>query len=166
MFAPILDTLEIRNDSSGQGHFHASRGARLHYGNDFLTKKGDNVYTPEDGKITKYGFPYAGDSKYRYIEILSDSGFTYRLMYATLETSLKVGQRVSKGQKIGVSQSIKEKYGGTMLDHIHFEIKKGTNYLNPENEYLPFLIKKKTDNFMLVILIIAAFLFRKQIFNR
>lgn len=125
LFFPITGstkTMKIRNDAKGGGNFGDSRGNRLHEGVDIGISKGQTIYSPIDGRITRTFNAYSGDYFYKGIEIVGTGNYegkTVKLMYMT---TTKEGQTVRAGDKIGKAQSIKAKYGSGMDDHIHFEV--------------------------------------------
>lgn len=67
----ILDRIKIRMDASGSGRFGSSRGggARLHNGVDLEVIKGQPVYAPFAGTVTKQAYPYQNDRKYTGIHL-------------------------------------------------------------------------------------------------
>lgn len=129
----LLKIHTLREDSSGSGRFGASRGNRTHKGVDLEVTKGEEVYSPFSGVIVRTTRPYADDAKYKGIVLKSDSGIEMKIFY--MNPSVSSG-RVSKGQVIGYAQAISEKYGGSMKDHIHVEIRKKGILQNPEKELL------------------------------
>lgn len=117
--------MPVRNDSKGAGHYRAPRGSRLHKGIDYETVKGSSILSPVAGKITKHGYCYGDDLKWRYVEVTADdSGQRHRLFYVEpLSPSAQpVGDSVEAGYVIGTAQAISEKWGDEMTDHIHHEI--------------------------------------------
>lgn len=111
-------------DPLGCGYYGAPRGTRKHGGIDVVVKKGDNVLSPITGKITRHGYPYDGDSKYKLIEIVN-STYKVKLMYC--EPITPVGTEVVAGQVIAKAQDISEKHGSDMTPHVHVEVYKMQN---------------------------------------
>jgi len=125
-----VEPLEMRNDPSGQGHFGASRGRREHQGVDYLVEKGQSVFSPIHGTVTRSAQPYASDSKYQGCVIENDD-YEVKLFYMI---PTKIGNNVKAGEKIGIAQAISEKYGGSMKDHIHIEVRtQSGELLNPSD---------------------------------
>ena len=126
---------QIRNDRLGLGHFGARRGSRTHKGIDFQAAEGSTVYAVADGEVTKIGYCYADDLKYRYVQIRgSVDGLDLRYFYTTPHPLLNVGSWVQKGQPICVVQDIASKWSTdkkTMQNHFHFEIKDAGVHINP-----------------------------------
>ena len=126
MSNPILEAAKIRNDAAGLGGFGASRdgGSRRHKGLDLISNPKGVVASPVSGEITKLGYPYNGDFKYRYVQIRDNRGNEHRLFYVDPEGVLEVGSTVEKGSPIGIAQDVSEKFPGRgMKPHVHYEIK-------------------------------------------
>ena len=120
-------------DPKGCGHYGASRGSRKHNGIDVVVKKGQNIYSPITGYISRYPFPYASDLSYKGIEIIGEGehkGYKVKIFYCS--PTVARNTKVSKGQKIAIAQAINEKYGPDMINHIHVEMYKNNTRLNPE----------------------------------
>ena len=125
----------IRNDRMGLGNFGARRGSRTHKGLDFSAEPGTVVYAIADGEVTKIGYCYADDLKYRYVQIRDSGwGLDLRYFYTTPHPSLNVGSWVYAGQPLCVVQDISSKHSTdkkTMINHYHFEIKEAGQHINP-----------------------------------
>lgn len=124
----------VRIDPSGNGHFGSRRTDHTHQGTDLLVTLGELVFSPVDGRVVRFGFPYAGDPSYRLIELEGD-GLLVKLMYVLPLVGLKPGDPVSNGQAVGYAQAVSLKYGAPMRDHIHVEVRRvvGAELVNPEN---------------------------------
>lgn len=122
-------------DNYGSGYYGASRGSRTHVGEDFLVPAGSQVYPLKSGKVTKLGYPYRDDLKYRYVEVTDDKG--YRLRYFYVSPEVKLGDQVTEDTIIGIAQNLDDRYKG-MPNHVHFEVIEpngSKSYVNPL-EYL------------------------------
>ena len=118
-------------DASGCGTFGASRGARLHQGEDYNVKPGESVFSPISGKVTRFPFPYGDDLRYTGIEIKNDN-YTVKIFY--MKASVPAGTMVTAGQIIGTAQNIAAKYSTPMTNHIHVEIRdKSNNLVKPSS---------------------------------
>lgn len=106
-------------DAKGGGHYGASRGGRIHRGVDLTCESKTPVGSPVRGKVTKLGWPYAGNFNIRYVEITSEA-YRYRVFYVS--PTVAVGDTVELGDIIGASQSLKHLHPG-ITDHVHLEIK-------------------------------------------
>jgi len=116
------------SDKWGQGHFGAPRGSRTHHGIDFHVPHGTEILSPVAGLVTKIGYPYGDDLSFRYIQITSGD-LDHRIFY--VKPILMVGYHVKEGEVIGLSQDLEERYP-EITPHIHYEIKIGGKYINPE----------------------------------
>ncbi len=131
-------TSEIRGtDCHGSGAYLAPRGSRKHNGIDLICQGGTEILSCCDGVISRCaGRVYSDPEKmeWKYVEVTDNSGIRVRYMYVK-SWDIELGQKVKKGDWIGVAQGIETCYDG-MIVHIQFEtmINK-MNYLNP-NEYL------------------------------
>jgi len=123
-------------DEQGQGHYGAPRGKRTHKGIDIITEKEMPVYAVESGVVTKIGYPYNPDDKkkghLRYVQVSTRDAYKTRYFYVT--PWVRVGDEITAGDVIGESQGLCDIYPG-ITDHIHFEVKKDGEYINP-NEFL------------------------------
>lgn len=111
-------------DRHGAGYFGAPRGKRTHNGVDIVCRAGDAVTAFCDGTVTKLGYPYSPqDPKkghLRYVEVTDIEGNRCRYFY--VKRSVSMGDRVRRGDLLGVAQGLTEIYKG-ITDHYHFEIK-------------------------------------------
>jgi murein DD-endopeptidase MepM/ murein hydrolase activator NlpD len=134
LFGKPLQKLIIRVDAKGNGGFWKSRIGRYHEGVDFICVKNETVYSPIDGKIIRIAYPYANDKRYEGCVIRNDAtGLEVKLFYMKL--SKAVGSEVRIGDKIGVCQDVAAKYGGGMKPHLHIEIRKDNQLINPETVF-------------------------------
>lgn len=116
-------------DPKGCGHFGASRGSRKHNGVDMACPPGTKVGSPVRGQVTKIGYPYVGDTHFRYVQIVAEK-YQFRIFY--VEPSVAVGDYVELGEEIGLSQALAGKHGADITEHVHFEIKDmDGNYIDP-----------------------------------
>ena len=111
----------VRNDSVGQGYWHAPRGSRLHLGVDLLLPygPGQSVTAPHEGRVVRYSFPYVADKNYSGLHI---KGSQIESILWYLEPIIAIGLYVSEGQEIGFAQDISKKYGTNCKPHIHWQI--------------------------------------------
>jgi len=129
---------EIRGtDKHGSGAYGASRGSRTHKGVDLITLKDEMIGSFCCGVVTKIGYPYnpikhPNKGHFRYVQVTDVDGIAVRSFY--LNPLVEVGDLVEVGSIIGQSQDLLEVYEG-MTQHIHVEIKKQGEFLNPV-EYL------------------------------
>ena len=99
------------------------RWGRLHAGTDFAAPIGTPIYATADGVVVKAGW----SSGYgRLIKIQHEFGIETR--YAHLNSiKISVGQRVSRGQRIGDMGNS----GRSTGSHLHYEVRVGGAPVNP-----------------------------------
>lgn len=118
------------NDAHGSGAYLASRGDRQHKGVDFACYPGSELLSMCHGTITRFGFPYSHHPDYRYVEVTDSNALKFRFFYVQPNPDLSVGDKVKPGDILGTSQDLGRIYGG-ITNHIHFEVKRGREYLDP-----------------------------------
>lgn len=121
-----------KSDSYGSGHYGASRGNRLHRGIDYACYPETKVLSLTDGHISKLGYPYGDDLKFRYVQVTDPDGNDLRYFYVS--PCVQLGIEIKSGEPLGFTQKLGARYKG-ITEHFHFEIKKDGSYLNPK-EYL------------------------------
>ena len=99
------------------------RWGRMHNGTDFAAPHGTPIYSTADGVVTHAGW----QSGYgRLVKIQHEFGIETR--YAHLSRiNVKVGQRVSRGQKIAAMGNT----GRSTGTHLHYEVRVGGRPVNP-----------------------------------
>lgn len=99
------------------------RWGRLHAGTDFAGPVGTPIHSTADGVVVQAGW----QSSYgRLVTIRHDFGLETR--YAHLNTiDVRVGQRVSRGDKIGAMGNS----GRSTGPHLHYEVRVNGNPVNP-----------------------------------
>lgn len=101
-------------------------------GQDYAAAAGSILLSPVQGLVTKLGYPYQDDLRFRYLEI-TNGAYRHRFFY--VEPDVVVGDVVDIGTELGVVQNIVERYfvPRGMTNHIHYEIKNAAGeYVNPE----------------------------------
>lgn len=132
-WTPIVQPQTLRVDAQGSGAYGASRSGHIHEGVDLLVSPGQAIRAPFAGVITRVAYPYASDLRWKGVEIAGAGawdGYRAKIFYMEPQPGI-VGQSVSPGQMIGTAQNISSKYGGGMLDHIHVELWRGSENLDP-----------------------------------
>lgn len=111
--------------TSGFGFRRDPKGAgnRMHEGTDFAASYGTAIFATADGVVT-----YADwDSGYgRLVKIQHDFGIETRYAHMS-EIRVEVGQRVSRGDRIGDMGNS----GRSTGTHLHYEIRFGAKAVNP-----------------------------------
>jgi len=96
-----------------------------HYGIDIGASKGTNIYASDGGIVV---YVHYGKTSYGY-EIVIDHGNGYETRYGHCSKILvEVGDKVEKGDVIGLVGST----GNSTGPHLHFEIIKDGNRINPK----------------------------------
>jgi len=101
------------------------RWGRMHYGADFAATPGTPIYATADGVVTFAGW----QSGYgRLVKIQHEFGIETRYAHQS-RIRVKVGQRVSRGDRIGDIGSS----GRSTGPHLHYEVRIGGKAVNPMN---------------------------------
>ena len=105
-----------------------TKANKKHQGMDFSAPKGTPVYASGDGVIERADQTAAGYGKH----IRIYHGFGYTSLYAHLSNyNVKKGQRVKRGDLIGFVGNT----GRSQAPHLHYEIIKNGEKINPINFY-------------------------------
>ncbi|MBX7095669.1 MAG: M23 family metallopeptidase [Flavobacteriales bacterium] len=100
----------------------------MHTGMDFPAETGTKVYASGDGVVENVESNYWGYGNI----VLINHGFGYKSMYAHLSRfNAKIGQKVKRGEVIGFVGST----GKSTAPHLHYEIIKNGEKVNPVNYY-------------------------------
>lgn len=100
---------------------------KMHAGIDFTSPTGSPIHCAGDGKVEKAEYNKGGYGN----EVVINHGFGYKSHYAHLSKfgNIKVGQTVRRGQIIGYVGST----GKSTAPHLHYEIMKNGNKIDPIN---------------------------------
>ncbi len=105
-----------------------TKARKFHWGMDFTARRGTPVYASGDGVVSRADNTASGYG--RHIRI--DHGYGYESLYAHLyKYEVRKGQRVKRGDLIGFVGST----GRSEAPHLHYEIFKDHNRINPINFY-------------------------------
>jgi len=135
----VIEPPMREQDAYGAGYFGASRGTRDHNGEDRACHPGSKVYAPVQGVVTKLGYPYGDDLRFRYVEIAMVNGYRVRVFY--IEPKVIKGETVFLEKTIiGISQRLGDRYPknykhpAPITEHIHIEVKDSEGvFLNPRD---------------------------------
>jgi len=101
---------------------------KFHAGMDFTAKQGTPIYATGDGRVVFADYATNGYG----MHVIVDHGFDYETLYGHLsELKVRDGQRVKRGDVIGL-------VGNTGLSagpHLHYEVHKGGEPVDPANYY-------------------------------
>lgn len=117
------EQLELRgSDPMGSGAWGAPRGDRKHRGIDYAAPVGTEILSPVRGTVTKLGYVYASDLRYRYVEVEdATTKLRHRVFY--IEPRVRLFEYVYPDTVIGIMQDIAGKWPGRgMVNHVHYEV--------------------------------------------
>jgi hypothetical protein len=99
---------------------------KLHTGIDFTAPTGTPVYATGDGKVI---FNSRNSSGYG-LHVVIDHGYGYQTLYAHLsKVEARAGARIKRGEILGYIGNT----GTSTAPHLHYEVIKGGNKVNPIN---------------------------------
>lgn len=111
---------------------------KFHYGMDFSSPRGTPVYATGDGRVERADNRSTGYGNH----IRIDHGYGYTSLYAHLyKYNVRVGQKVQRGDVIGFVGST----GRSEAPHLHYEIFKDEDRINPINFYYGNLSPEEFD---------------------
>lgn len=114
---------------------------KFHYGMDFTAPRGTPIYATGDGIVKRADNSSTGYGKH----IRIDHGYGYVSLYAHLyKYNVRVNQRVKRGDLIGYVGST----GRSEAPHLHYEIFKDDERINPINFYYGNLSPAEFDDLL------------------
>ncbi|MFT5103366.1 MAG: murein DD-endopeptidase MepM/ murein hydrolase activator NlpD [Candidatus Latescibacterota bacterium] len=118
-----------------------TKARKMHFGMDFTAPRGTPVYASGDGKVSRADNRASGYGKH----IRVDHGYGYQSLYAHLyKYNVRKGQRVKRGDLIGFVGST----GRSEAPHLHYEIFKDGERINPINFYYGNLSPEEFSNIL------------------
>jgi murein DD-endopeptidase MepM/ murein hydrolase activator NlpD len=120
---------DLKRTASGWGiRMHPIyRIPRFHYGMDFTAPTGTDIFATGNGIVKEAG----RDAGYGNT-IIIDHGYGYETMYGHLSRIMvKIGQTIKRGDIIGLVGST----GASVGPHLHYEVSKNGQKVNPQNYY-------------------------------
>ncbi|MCM4163575.1 MULTISPECIES: M23 family metallopeptidase [unclassified Arenibacter] len=118
-----------------------TKARKMHWGMDFTSPKGTPVYASGDGVITRADNNASGYGKH----IRIDHGYGYMSLYGHLsQYNVKVRQKVKRGDLIGFVGST----GRSEAPHLHYEVWKDEEKINPINFYYGSLTAEEFENML------------------
>ncbi len=118
-----------------------TKARKMHWGMDFTSPKGTPIYASGDGKVTRADNNSSGYGKH----IRIDHGYGYVSLYGHLSNyNVKSGQRVKRGDLIGFVGST----GRSEAPHLHYEVWKDGDRINPINFYYGSLTAEEFENML------------------
>ena len=121
---------DLKQMASGYGYRSDpfTKIRKFHYGMDFTARTGTPIYATGDGVVYKADSSLSGFGNH--IEV--NHGYGYKTLYAHLSKyNCRPGQRVKRGDIIGYVGST----GRSQAPHLHYEVFKNGERVNPLNFY-------------------------------
>ena len=111
---------------------------KMHTGMDFTAPTGTEIYSTGDGVVTKIEYAQRG---YGY-HIVVDHGFGYETLYAHMsQIIMRPGQKIKRGTVIGYVGNT----GTSVAPHLHYEVIRNGDKINPINYYFNDLTPEQYD---------------------
>lgn len=115
-----------------------TKARKFHWGMDFTAPTGTPIYATGNGKVTRADNSLSGYGNH----VLIDHGFGYETLYAHLyDYNTRVGKQVKRGDIIGFVGST----GRSQAPHLHYEVFKDGERINPINFYYGNLTAEEFD---------------------
>lgn len=131
-------------DKWGDGKFGANRDkGRPHMGVDVTAQPGQPIQSAVSGTVISAGNLVYGDEttqkfpekkSYTSVSVRTDEGYIVKQFYVS--PSVRTGDRVEAGQKIGTSQDLSRAYPG-ITNHVHIEVWDGKERIDPTPSLYP-----------------------------
>ena len=96
----------------------------MHKGVDFAARTGTRISAADGGTVTWAGWKSGG---WGYLVVINHGNGLETYYAHNSKVLVRVGQKVTKGQQIAKMGST----GNSTGPHVHFEIHKNGNYVNP-----------------------------------
>ena len=105
--------------------------SRNHKGVDLGVPVGSKIFSPADGVVVKS--KNAGGKCGGFLKIKHDNGLQTKYCHLSNFSIVSKGQRVQKGQLVGLSGGAKgARYAGnSMGPHVHYEVLRGSTHIDP-----------------------------------
>ncbi len=118
-----------------------TKARKMHWGMDFTAPRGTPVYASGDGVVVRSDNSASGFGKH----IRIDHGYGYVSLYAHLSRyNVRKGKKVKRGDLIGFVGST----GRSQAPHLHYEIRKNGEKINPINFYYGNLSAKEFEELL------------------
>lgn len=119
-----------------------TKARKMHWGMDFTAPRGTPIYASGDGTVTRADNNASGYGKH----IRIDHGYGYMSLYAHLSKyNVRRGQQVKRGDLIGFVGST----GRSEAPHLHYEVWKDGDRINPINFYYGSLTAEEFENMLI-----------------
>ena len=118
-----------------------TKARKMHWGMDFTAPRGTPIYASGDGKIVRADNRSSGYGKH----VRIDHGYGYISLYGHMSKyNVTVGQKVKRGDLIGFVGST----GRSEAPHVHYEVFKDGERINPINFYYGSLSAEEFENML------------------
>lgn len=118
-----------------------TKARKMHWGMDFTAPRGVPIYATGDGKVVRADNKSSGYGKH----IRIDHGYGYLSLYAHLgKYNVSLGQKVKRGDLIGFVGNT----GRSQAPHLHYEVFKDNQRINPINFYYGSLTAEEFGNML------------------
>ncbi len=134
---------DLKRMASGYGYRSDpfTKVRKFHYGMDFTSPRGTPIYATGDGVVKRADNSAAGYGKH----IRIDHGYGYMSLYAHMyKYNVRKNQKVKRGDIIGFVGST----GRSQAPHLHYEIFKDKERINPLNFYYGSLSAEEFDELL------------------
>jgi murein DD-endopeptidase MepM/ murein hydrolase activator NlpD len=138
-----INTEDLTRMASGYGWRSDpfTKARKMHWGMDFTAPKGSPIYATGDGKVSRADNNSSGYGKH----IRIDHGYGYVTLYGHLSKyNVKRGQKVKRGDLIGFVGST----GRSEAPHLHYEVWKEDDRINPINFYYGSLTAEEFESML------------------
>ncbi len=130
----------LKRMASGYGYRSDpfTKARKFHYGMDFTAPRGTPIYATGDGIVKRADNSAAGYGKH----VRIDHGYGYVSLYAHMyKYNVRKNQKVKRGDIIGFVGST----GRSQAPHLHYEVFKDKERINPLNFYYGSLSAEEFD---------------------
>src|SRR5690554_2319815 len=118
-----------------------TKATKFHYGMDFTSPRGTPVYATGDGVVSRADNTATGYGNH----IVIDHGYGYESLYGHLyKYNVRKGQKVQRGDLIGFVGST----GRSEAPHLHYEVFKDNERINPINFYYGSLTAEEFEDML------------------
>ncbi len=119
-----------------------TKARKMHWGMDFTAPRGTPVYASGDGTVSRADNNASGYGKH----IRIDHGYGYMTLYGHLSKyNVRRGDKVKRGDLIGFVGST----GRSQAPHVHYEVWKDGDRINPINFYYGSLTAEEFENMLI-----------------
>lgn len=137
---------DLKRMASGYGYrIHPIYKVRkMHYGMDFSSPMGTEIFATGDGVVLQVKRRYNGYGRH----VIIRHGFGYETLYAHMSKVLvKKGQKIKRGEVIGLVGNT----GTSVAPHLHYEVHKDGRKVNPAHYYFNDLTPEQYEKMLQLV---------------